>query len=160
MPGNRKPSGQDTWLTPPPLLLKALGAFDLDPCCPDTMPWSTARKMIRQPKDGLAAPWAGRVWCNPPYSDIMPWVLKLAEHRNGVLLVPAKSTDTRWGQLVLRTMDMALFLKGRLLFHYQDGTLSSGKWSPYLLAAYGQHNVSAISRARAQFPGVLLRRPR
>jgi len=36
----------DIWLTPIELI-KALGKFDTDPCCPDTpMPWKTAKRMI------------------------------------------------------------------------------------------------------------------
>jgi phage N-6-adenine-methyltransferase len=57
-------------------------------------------------QDGLAQSWAGeRVWCNPPYSDIWPWVA----HANNewalencpeciVMLVPANRTEQRWWQ--------------------------------------------------------------
>ncbi|MCD8140502.1 MAG: hypothetical protein LUE17_12120 [Planctomycetaceae bacterium] len=45
----------DTWLTPP-WILSALGPFDLDPCCPATMPWVTATTMYQEPADGLALP--------------------------------------------------------------------------------------------------------
>jgi phage N-6-adenine-methyltransferase len=52
-------------------------------------------------QDGLAQDWAGeRVWCNPPYSDIAPWVVKA----NGssaalvVMILPANRTEQRWWQ--------------------------------------------------------------
>lgn len=53
--------------------------------------------------DGLAQSWADEsVWCNPPYSDIAPWVRKAwAEHRHAravVLLVPANRTEQSWWQ--------------------------------------------------------------
>jgi phage N-6-adenine-methyltransferase len=55
--------------------------------------------------DGLAQSWAGeRVWCNPPYSDIRPWVAKaLAETREGgcelaVLLLPNNRQEQPWWQ--------------------------------------------------------------
>ena len=54
--------------------------------------------------DGLAQDWHGhRVWCNPPYSDIRPWVEKAwAEHRAGcaviVMLLPANRTEQGWWQ--------------------------------------------------------------
>lgn len=35
--------GHDEWLTPPEIL-RALGAFDLDPCAPVVRPWETAAK--------------------------------------------------------------------------------------------------------------------
>lgn len=53
--------------------------------------------------DGLAQDWSGeRVWCNPPYSSIAPWVAKAwASHRSAeliVMLVPANRTEQRWWQ--------------------------------------------------------------
>lgn len=64
--GHQKPNegATDCWLTPPELL-KALGAFDLDPCCPSRMPWRTAVTMYSPLDNGLMAPWFGRVWLNP-----------------------------------------------------------------------------------------------
>lgn len=37
-------TGEKTWLTPPHII-EALGPFDLDPCCPPTMPWRTATQI-------------------------------------------------------------------------------------------------------------------
>lgn len=53
--------------------------------------------------DGLAQSWAGeRVWCNPPYSDIRPWVEKAwDESRHApaiVMLLPANRTEQAWWQ--------------------------------------------------------------
>lgn len=54
--------------------------------------------------DGLAQSWVGEtVWCNPPYSDIEPWVAKAwQEHRaHGVtivMLLPANRTEQGWWQ--------------------------------------------------------------
>lgn len=127
----------DTWLTPPELIA-ALGKFGLDVCCPEKMPWETAKRMICLPEDGLAAKWRGRVWCNPPFSNIAPWAERMHAHGSGILLCPARSTDSKWGQAVLQSADAVLFQKGRPLFHFQDGTKSSGKWSPHMLCAYGE----------------------
>jgi hypothetical protein len=53
--------------------------------------------------NGLLLPWWGRVWCNPPWSDIGPWVDKAwAEwERSRVvkvigMLLPADRTDRDW----------------------------------------------------------------
>lgn len=52
-------------------------------------------------QDGLAQDWTGeRVWCNPPYSKIAPWILKAS---NGgaelvVMLLPANRTEQGWWQ--------------------------------------------------------------
>lgn len=52
--------------------------------------------------NGLLQPWAGeRVYCNPPYSNIMPWVMKAWSERLAeliVLLLPANRTEQRWWQ--------------------------------------------------------------
>lgn len=54
--------------------------------------------------DALAQSWRGeRVWCNPPYSNIRPWVEKAdQEWRLGseliVMLLPANRTEQRWWQ--------------------------------------------------------------
>lgn len=54
--------------------------------------------------DGLQQPWDGRVWCNPPYSDLKAWVCKAwAEWRRGeveliVMLVPANRPEQPWWQ--------------------------------------------------------------
>lgn len=55
--------------------------------------------------DGLKRSWAGqRVWCNPPYSDIPPWIEKAwVEIGNGaaelaVHLLPANRMEQPWWQ--------------------------------------------------------------
>jgi phage N-6-adenine-methyltransferase len=51
--------------------------------------------------DGLAQSWAGeRVWCNPPYSSIEPWVVKAwdSEADLVVMLLPANRTEQVWWQ--------------------------------------------------------------
>ena len=53
--------------------------------------------------DGLEQSWAGeRVWCNPPYSDIRPWVDKAWQEVGRadliVMLLPANRTEQAWWQ--------------------------------------------------------------
>lgn len=65
--------------------------------------------------DGLSKPWWGRVWCNPPFSDITPWVEKAwVEIRRPsefdeelgqsltpstiAMLLPASRTEQQWWQ--------------------------------------------------------------
>lgn len=53
-------------------------------------------------ENGLCQSWAGeRVYCNPPYSDIMPWVMKAWQERLSeviVMLLPANRTEQGWWQ--------------------------------------------------------------
>ena len=50
--------------------------------------------------DGLNRDWSGEVvWCNPPYSNIRPWVVKAWESKaTVVMLVPANRTEQKWWQ--------------------------------------------------------------
>lgn len=78
--------------------------------------------------DGLTESWVGeRVWCNPPYSSIEPWVRKAWQEWNRgadliVMLLPANRTEQGWWQ---RWVEPALreqtslrceFLPGRTKF--------------------------------------------
>lgn len=79
--------------------------------------------------DALRQSWAGeRVWCNPPYSDIEPWVRKAWQECRSdlcpliVMLLPANRTEQGWWQRhveVLRgysTKFHVEFLPGRMRF--------------------------------------------
>lgn len=126
------------WLTPPEIL-KALGPFDLDPCAAVGQPWRTAVTQYTEKENGLAQPWNGLVWCNPPFGpDAATWLARLADHGNGIALVPAR-TETRWFVVhVWRRADAVLFLAGRPHFHHADGRradLNSG--APICLIAFG-----------------------
>lgn len=142
-----------TWLTPPELVDK-LGPFDLDPCAaPSPRPWSTARRHIELPENGLAVDWSGHVWLNPPYgSEAWTWLSKLAAHGDGIALIFAR-TETRgfvrevWGKAT-----GLLFLHKRLHFHFPDGSRAPGNaGAPSVLVAYGQWAAQRLMSA--ELPG-------
>jgi len=63
--------------------------FDIDVASPPGgVPWIPAKKYFTQFDDGLTQNWEGFIWCNPPFSDIAPWVKRLNAHRNGIALLP------------------------------------------------------------------------
>ena len=135
----------DTWLTPPSII-KALGPFDLDPCCPPDMPWKTAARCYTPAEDGLAQPWFGRVWLNPPYSrQAVQWLDRMAQHGDGIALVFAR-TETEWfWRTVWKAATACLFLRGRIYFHRPDGTRASANaGAPSVLAAYGEANAARL----------------
>lgn len=74
--------------------------------------------------DGLSQDWNGeRVWCNPPYSSIEPWVVKANERTAdlAVLLLPANRTEQGWWQRHIepsrRSGEVEVeFLPGRMRF--------------------------------------------
>lgn len=76
---------------------------------------------------GLKAPWgAERVYCNPPYSHIRPWIEKAWRETSAeliVLLLPANRTEQGWWQDLIEPrrdrLDSPLrveFMRGRWRF--------------------------------------------
>lgn len=148
----------DEWLTPPGIIA-ALGDFDLDPCAPAVRPWGTAASHYTLADNGLTQPWTGRVWCNPPFGrEAIKWLRRMAEHGNGVALIPARTETAMFYECVWGAADAVLFIEGRPHFHYVDGTrapFNSG--APICLVAYGLSNVAALERSGL---GVVLTIPR
>ena len=134
----------DEWYTPP-ALVKALGKFDLDPAAPRHKHW-TAKKCYTQADNGLTKPWKGRVFMNPPYTKIDPWIYRLAEHGNGIALVFARM-GTQWMDQALCWATGICFLDGRLKFVDIDRKEAGAANAPSMLIAYGDNNVEAIASA-------------
>lgn len=139
----------DEWLTPPSLL-QQLGPFDLDPCAPIARPWDTAARHFTVEDDGLSQPWAGRVWCNPPYSDAAAWLERLAAHGEGTALLFARCETATWRRHVWPHASALLFLAGRVTFHRGDGTASRAGHNaggPSVLVAYGPADAALLARS-------------
>jgi len=126
----------DEWYTPP-ALVASLGLFDLDPCAG---PMTHARENWRH--DGLARAWFGRVWLNPPYSDVRTWLTRMVEHGNGIAIVNARP-ETQWFQSTVASADAVLWILRRVEFLRPDGTT---KHTPVgqVLIAWGARNVDAL----------------
>jgi hypothetical protein len=156
MTGIHRPDAQTVvWLTPPEILA-ALGAFDLDPCAvSEPRPWPTARRMIALPENGLAAPWHGHVWCNPPYGrEAAAWLARLADHGRGTALIFARTETEMFFAHVWGRATAILFLEGRLHFHRPDGSRAeTNSGAPSCLVAYGVDDAIALieSGLRGQF---------
>lgn len=150
----------ETWLTPPHVLA-ALGTFDLDPCAaPSPRPWATALRHIELPQDGLAEPWIGRVWMNPPYGrETARWLARLADHGQGTALVFARTETAMFFSEVWGKADAILFLQGRLTFCRPDGKPGDANCGgPSALIAYGARDASILESCT--LPGQFLRIPR
>ncbi|WP_244096412.1 phage N-6-adenine-methyltransferase [Burkholderia dolosa] len=139
----------DEWLTPPEWLT-ALGEFDLDPCAPINRPWATAREHFTIADNGLMREWHGRVWCNPPFGrEASKWLKRMADHNNGIALIPARTETAMFYESVWSRADSVCFVRGRPHFHYVDGRrapFNSG--APICLVAYGRANTIALLHSR------------
>lgn len=100
----------DHWSTPAATKAELYSEFrlDFDPC------------PLKSSEDGLKIKWAGRVFCNPPYSRIVEFLKKglfhlaIGDCEILVYLVPSR-TDTAWFHDYC-TKGEIRFLRGRLKF--------------------------------------------
>ena len=121
--------------------------FDLDVCAPPGgISWIPAMRYFTKAEDGLAQPWTGRVWMNPPFSGAGPWVERFVAHGNGVCLV--QHSRSRWHSRLWASaaamVDPNLDLPSMFKFVRGDGYESV--FMPVFLAAFGDECVEAISR--------------
>ncbi len=108
------------WSTPQDLYdqLDAEFGFTLDVCA--TAENAKCEQFYTEADDGLARPWSGVCWMNPPYGDVISaWVAKahntcLDGRHTVVCLLPAR-TDTAWWWNYARYGEVR-FLRGRLKF--------------------------------------------
>lgn len=153
------------WLTPP-AILDALGgaaSFDLDPATPEVQPWPTARHRFTKADDGLGQDWFGRVWMNPPYTNgiIGRWLEKLAAHGRGTTIIFARTETDAFFRHVWERASALLFLRGRLNFHYPDGTRAkANSGAPTVLCAYGMQDADILAFCGLNGQFVPLRFPR
>jgi phage N-6-adenine-methyltransferase len=143
---SRTDETRDDWQTPLELV-HALGRFELDPCANLLQPTRCADFGLTELHDGLALPWDGkRAFVNPPYGrKARAWLAKLAEHRNGIALIPPRMGAKWFHETVLAHADAILFLKGRVAFlNAVTGQPVKGNNADSILIAYGQENVEAL----------------
>ena len=110
---------RQTWTTPRSLFdeLNAEFHFDFDGAA------EPENALVAAHETTFYLPWTGkRVFCNPPWSDIPPFVELAATAALAVLLVPAR-TNAKWFHRALELGATPRFFKGRPRF--SDGAGSS-----------------------------------
>jgi hypothetical protein len=131
-------SDRDAWCTPS-WLTAALPMVDLDPC-------SNSRSTVKarqaysldRGEDGLALPWVGSVFVNPPYSDILPWAEKAKQHAGLGHLTACGflvnvDTSTKWWHMLSSFLPYALLFNKRIQFDAPPGINVSGNSKPQAL---------------------------
>ena len=145
----------DRWLTPPSVV-EALGMFDLDPCGAPGHELAARTYLQEDGDDGLADPWFGRVWLNPPYGRTMRvWVERLVEHGVGTALIPVAAGTKLWQEVVFKEASAIHFYRHRIKFLRRDG-MHDDMVSPQASAivAFGSGDADAL--IGSDLPGVVL----
>jgi hypothetical protein len=132
-------TSDDYWT--PKWVFDALGVkFDLDVACPPGGPPHTpAKAWYTQETDGLASPWYGNVWMNPPFSKCAPWAWKFMQHRHGIALTAV--SNSKWHDALWEDADAVLLLPYNFKFDQGAIFIRTG------LTAYGEENVEALRRS-------------
>jgi len=130
----------------PQWIFEMLGlTFDLDPAAPPGgVPWIPVKKYYTQAEDGLSQEWHGLVWCNPPYSNVEPWVQKMKRHRSGIMLLP--HVKAYWRRDVWEDADgiMELSMIDRVKF--MKNGLQKEIMFPTFFAGWGDVSVQAMTK--------------
>ena len=124
---------RDAWCTPA-WLTALLPEVDLDPC---SNPRSTVRAVrsyqLERGEDGLALPWAGAVFVNPPYGNPLPWAERAATHDGPVGVLVNLDASTRWWRALTAGLDTALLFTRRIQFTRPPGVRPSTNNKPQAL---------------------------
>ena len=110
---------KDLWQTPKSLFNKLNNEFrfTMDVAASDKN--KLCKIYYGEKSNALCNYWDKSNWCNPPYSNIMPWVQKaIKEHERGkttVMLVPA-DTSVKWFKLAYESCNEVRFISGRISF--------------------------------------------
>lgn len=145
----------EEWFTPL-YIIEALGKFDLDPCTSIVRPFDTAKHHFALNYNGLKSPWAGRVWCNPPFGmGIKPWLAKCVLHKNVIALIPASTETKFFFDYVWEKGVGMLFLESRIRFLNSDGRIAKGTFQKgIVLVAYDKKNARILQKCK--LPGAYI----
>ena len=114
---------RDLWQTPKSVFNKLNDEFNFVCDVAASYKNSLCSAYLDEGNNSLACTWGSVNWCNPPYSDITPWVNKAIEqHQLGktiVMLVPA-DTSVKWFKLAYESCNEVRFISGRISFINAD----------------------------------------
>ena len=150
--GEHEPSigASDDWYTPREIF-DALGlTFDLDPCSPGAGHWVPARKVYTMADDGLAQPWEGRVFMNPPFggrNGHVPWLAKFLDHANGIAIVRAYTSSAWFHDYIKPRAETLLFPRGKTKFIRPDGSIGKSPGHGVVLIGMGETCNRALERS-------------
>lgn len=141
--------GTEEWYTPPYVIeiaRRVLGQIDLDPAsCLEAQTVVCANQYFNLADDGLAQPWPGRIFVNPPYSraKMKQFVGKLVhEYQHNANFVSAvmlcgNRTETEWCQTLINSADAMCFIASRVRFWGPGGQYANTPRHGHVLFYFG-----------------------
>ncbi|WP_419207556.1 phage N-6-adenine-methyltransferase [Photobacterium leiognathi subsp. mandapamensis] len=115
---------RDSWRTPPALFEYFNRRFDFKADIAACKENALCELFYSEENSALDQTWEvptlSYVWCNPPYSDIGPWVRAAAKHSKSgigcVMLVPADQSVGWFKESLLSASEIIIITGGRLAF--------------------------------------------
>jgi hypothetical protein len=133
----------DILFTPPELFELLDIRFDMDVCSPTGgLDWIPTNRFIDESEDGLNVEWSGRVWMNPPYSNVTPWMDKWLSHKNGFCLVPFSAA--KWSVKLWDSEAMGVLMDQTTMKFITPDLNRQAIFMPVGLWAIGESNVTAL----------------
>lgn len=151
-------STESEWYTPA-YVFKALECFfDMDVAAPIDSGLTCVPAMKFISRDSLTTEWEGFVWCNPPWAgrgNKDPWIDKMIQHGNGLLLSPDRSSAP-WWQKAAWSSDGYLSVKGKIKFMPGPGNFSNWRQpgTGTTIFAWGNKGISALLKAQSNGLGI------
>lgn len=136
---------------------EVMGGIDIDPAtCAKAQKTVRAARWFTKDDDGLAHPWNGRVWLNPPYAaallnEFVDKLLHEVDHNRvtqAIVLVDNR-TDARWFDKLVSRCNRLCFTTGRIKFIGANQVISIGSTGSSFLY-FGDH-VDQFDKVFAQF---------
>ena len=100
------------------MLSNRFGPFDLDAAADDDNHLCERYNTVADGNPSRAK-WLGRVWVNPPFGDIGPWVKKAAAHSETVVMLTLANISSPWFLAAVR--HAGLFLPNRRIHFWHPG---------------------------------------
>jgi len=148
---NTPEAERDTWRTPEYILMyteKVVGEIDFDTACDDSNAVAMPITNNYSHSDALNAEWFGVCWCNPPYSNITPWIEKaIASKSITVMLIPSPNGESYYSELIKNSHEIAI--QGRISFIGADGKPKNGNTrgsSLFIINGYAKGSRSIVNR--------------
>ncbi len=127
----------DGWYTPAWVINAArtvMGGIDTDPAtCAAAQSIVQAKLWYTTTEDGLISPWRGRVWLNPPYSNVWPWADRMVRLYQtgdidaGTMLVNC-ACSPKWAQHLWTHANAVCLFNRRINFWHPTKTNAGGSY--------------------------------